>query len=100
MLKEKIKKVMSVLMITAVIAGVSIPAYATSMWDYGTLIVGWDEKQVYSNYWHDSLEHRSSVSIGGVYSSSPWMPANTTSYASLVGKWFDTGYANYDYKDQ
>lgn len=69
------------------------------VWDYGTKVVGINEKKVYSNYYHGSKVHKSSCSIGTTTVSSGWVSAGSTSYASATGKWSAETHAYYDYQD-
>lgn len=68
------------------------------VWDYGTYVSGLNEKTVYSNYYHSSKIHKSSVSIGTTAVTSGWVAAGDTSYASATGTWSAETHAYYDYK--
>lgn len=100
---RKLKQRMGALLL----AGVMVVGSATSVfaanvgggvWDYGTKAVGVNQKMVYSNYYHASKTHKSSVSIGTTAVSSGWVSAGKTSYASATGSWGAETHAYYDYK--
>lgn len=103
MLRNKIKKRMSALLLSGVLM---LSGTATAMaanvgggvWDYGTKVSGVNQKTVYSNYYHPERTHKSSVSIGTTAVSSGWVSAGKTSYASATGSWSAETHAYYDYK--
>ena len=53
---------------------------------------------VYSNYYHPTKKHKSSVSIGTTAATSGWVSKGQTSYASATGKLTAETHAYYDYK--
>ncbi len=91
-------------MTCAILAGSATTALADSanvaggVWDYGTKVVGLNKKQVYSNYYHSTKTHSSSVTIGTTYVPSGNVAAKYTSYASATGAWNATTHAYYSYK--
>ncbi|MBD5134745.1 MAG: lactococcin 972 family bacteriocin [Lachnospiraceae bacterium] len=101
-MKNKLKRAVSALMVAGVLATSTVPALAANAgggkWDYGTKVVGLNKKLVYSNYYHGTKKHKSSVSIGTTYISSGWVGKGNTSYASATGSWTAQTQANYDYK--
>ena len=56
------------------------------------------QKKVYSNYYHPTKKHKSSVSIGTTAATSGWVSKGQTSYASATGKLTAETHAYYDYK--
>lgn len=84
----------------AVIMATPLAALAANVdggvWDYGTRVSGINQKTVYSNYFHPSRVHRSSVTIGTTYVDSNWVPSGQTSYASATGSWTAETHAYYD----
>lgn len=104
MLKFKSKKLLSLIGATALVMAISVPAFATSVnvgggtWDYGTRSIGWDQKEVYSNYLHNTKIHMSSCSIGANKNSSDWMDPGDTASSSAVGKWGDKTHAYHNVK--
>ncbi|MGN0273219.1 MAG: lactococcin 972 family bacteriocin [Chordicoccus sp.] len=86
----------------ALVIGSVAPVYAANVgggvWDYGTTIVSPTQKKVYSNYYHPTKKHKSSVSIGTTAATSGWVSKGQTSYASATGKLTAETHAYYDYK--
>lgn len=104
-MRTKIKKCISSFALVSVLAfGVAVPAFAATVnvdggtWDYGTSVVGVNQKKVWSNYLHNTKVHKSSCSIGANKSDSGWTNAGSTSFSSAVGGWFDTTHAYYNIK--
>ena len=54
-------------------------------WDHGTTFILPASKQAYSNYYHVTLEHRSSCRVGKKYGHSSWTSAGDTSYSQVTG---------------
>ena len=100
---KKLKTRIGVLMLAlTLVAGGAISVCAANVgggvWDYGTKVSGVNEKTVYSNYYHPSKTHKSSVSIGTTAVTSGWVSAGTTSYASAKGSWNAETHAYYSCK--
>ena len=56
------------------------------IWDHGTsYYIDGLTKTAYSNYYHASLEHRSSCRVGSRYSYSPYVSAGSTSFSQTYG---------------
>ena len=101
-MKEKVKKTIITLCLTGslVIASASTVLAVSvggGIWDYGTKVSGLNQKTVWSNYYHPTRMHKSSVTIGTTAASSGWVDKGSTSYASAVGSWSDQTHAYYDY---
>lgn len=101
-MKNKCKKLFALTLASALLVGTAASISAENVgggvWDYGTKISGVNKKTVYSNYFHPTKTHKSSVTIGTHYASSGWVSKCVTSYASATGGWMDTTHAYYDFK--
>lgn len=103
-MKYRLKKVLSTLLLAGVLVTSTVPAMAGSanvaggVWSYGTSIAGINKKKVYSNFFHSSNSHRSSVTIDTQYVNSGWVEKGKTSYASAIGTWGAATHAYYDCK--
>ncbi|MFU0833968.1 MAG: Lactococcin 972 family bacteriocin [Oscillospiraceae bacterium] len=105
-MKTKMKKRISSFALTGVLAlGIVVPVFAASVnvdggvWDYGTSIVGFNQKKVYSNYLHNTKIHKASCSIGAHKNDSGWTQAGMTAFSSAIGGWGDTTHAYYNVID-
>lgn len=96
------KKVVSMILATVLLLSMCVTVLAVDIdggvWDYGTNITGINRKTVYSNFFHPTKVHRSSVTIGTTYADSGWVLSKQTSYASAEGSWGDDTHAYYDYQ--
>lgn len=102
MISNNKKKIGIALMACVILLGNTIPVLADNVgggiWEHGTTVVGINRKKAYSNYFHPTKVHKSSVTIGTLYNTSGWVRAGKTSYASAEGSWGDETHAYYDYK--
>ncbi|MBD5134746.1 MAG: lactococcin 972 family bacteriocin [Lachnospiraceae bacterium] len=103
-MKNKLKRAVSALMVAGVLATSTVPVLAATahvgggIWNYGTQIVDFNKKLVYSSYYHPTKTHRTSVSIGTTYASSGWVGKGKTAYARAIGSRFSVGKAYYSCK--
>jgi len=77
----------------AVVAFASTAHVGGGTWDYG-VGGGW----VWSNYYHSTKVHRSSVQ-GAQYVDSGWKSPKVTSYAKAPSRWYWVDHAYWDTKD-
>lgn len=102
MISSNKKKVGIALIACVLILGNTLPVLADNVgggiWDHGITVVGINKKKVYSDYFHPTKVHKSSVSIGTLHNSSGWVDPGQTSYASAIGAWSNDTHAYYDYK--
>ncbi|HCC01154.1 MAG TPA: lactococcin 972 family bacteriocin [Ruminococcaceae bacterium] len=93
------KRISSLVLVVALTFGTAVPALAASVnvgggtWDYGTRAKGWNVKEVYSNYLHNTKIHKASCSIGANKSDSGWTAPGDTASSSAEGKWGDKTHA-------
>lgn len=92
----KLKKVVTSLVLSGAILGSGITAFASTdyvgggKWDYGT-----GGGKVWSNYYHGTKTHKSSVD-GSSYVSSGWIGKGKTSYASSGDRWYAVDHSYWD----
>lgn len=96
-LEMKFKKGLTSLVLCGALLGSGVTAAFASTayvgggkWDYGT-----GGGKVWSNYYHGSKVHKSSVQ-GAYYYDSGWKSAGVTSYASATDRAFAVDYSYWD----
>ncbi|MDK2802672.1 MAG: hypothetical protein KFW09_04770 [Oscillospiraceae bacterium] len=101
-MKKSNKKILSTAMAIAMISIMAIPVLAATTntpsggrWDYG--VNNSSGGTVWSNYYHPTKTHKSSVQ-GSYFYSSPWQVKGTTTYASAPSRKFAVDHSYYDDK--